>query len=126
MLIKAAAAGAVGAVICLLIKKDSPGIALLLAAAAGMLIMYLALDVFADIMDFAGEISETAGVSKAVIAPVIKTVGIGILTRIASDICKDAGQGSIAASVELAGAVSAVYVALPLMKTTLRMIKEFL
>jgi len=73
-------------------------------------------------LDFAEILGDTAGLSPTLLAPVLKTVGIGILTRLASDICKDAGQSAIASTVELAGTVAALYIALPLMQTVFQMI----
>ena len=57
------------------------------------------------------ELGERAGLSPAVLDPVIKTVGIAILTRISSEVCRDAGESGIAAAVETAGAVLALWIA---------------
>ena len=114
--------GVVGSVLSLVIKKNSPEMSLLLALAVALLVVGLGLELIRAVLDFARVLQDAAGLSPALIGPVMKTVGIGILTRLAADICKDAGQAAIASTVELAGTVAALYIALPLMQTVFQMI----
>ena len=65
------------------------------------------------------ELGEAAGLSPAVLAPVLKTVGIAILTHISAEVCRDAKESGIAAFVETAGAAVALCVALPLLRAVL-------
>ena len=64
-------------------------------------------------------ICEAAGLSPAVLAPVLKTVGIAILTHISAEVCRAAKERGIAAFVETAGAAVALCVALPLLRAVL-------
>ena len=114
--------GIVGAILCLVIKRGSPEVSLVLALAVSLLVVAIAMEIILAILDFLDVLREAAQISPTLVSPVLKTVGISILTRIAADTCKDAGQGSIAAAVELAGTVVAIYIALPLMKTVFDMI----
>jgi stage III sporulation protein AD len=126
LLIKAAVIAVVGAVITLVIKKNSPEMALLLAAALTLLILYFAADAIARLMGFIETLSDTAELSPALISIVMKTVGIAILTKLSADVCRDAGQSSVASGLELTGAAAALYVALPLMETVFSMINDLL
>ena len=65
------------------------------------------------------QLGEAAGLSPAVLAPVLKTVGIAILTHISAEVCRDAKESGIAAFVETAGAAVALCVALPLLRAVL-------
>jgi stage III sporulation protein AD len=49
----------------------------------------------------------------------IKTIAIGIVTKFAADICRDAKEQGIASLVEFSGAAAALCTALPLLKTVL-------
>jgi len=114
--------GVVGSVLCLVIRKNSPEIGLILALSVSFLVVGLGIELIVAILGFVEALQDAAGLSPALIVPVLKTVGIGILTRLAADICKDAGQSAIASTMELAGTVAALYIALPLMQTVFRMI----
>ena len=125
-IIKAAIVGIVGALIALVLKKSNPEMALLLILAAGAVILVFAMDIISDIREVINMASSISDLSPAILAPVLKCVGIGIITRLASDLCKDAGAGAISSAVELAGAASALYVALPILKTLIQMIGELI
>ena len=118
--------GIVGAVMCLVIKRGSPEVSLVLAMAVSLLVLAFAIEIITAILEFLDVIRDAAELSPAVTGPVIRTVGISILTRLAADTCKDAGQGGIAAAVEISGTVAAIYIALPLMRTVLDMIGRLL
>ena len=122
ILLKAAVVGAASALLTLVIKKSNPEMALLLSLTAGCVIVIFALRFIGRTREVIDTAAQTAGLSPAVIAPVLKCVGIGVITRLCCDICKDADAGAIASSVELAGAAAALYIALPLLQTLLQMI----
>ena len=122
LVIRAVILGLVGSVLCLVIRKHAPEVSLVLALAVALLVVGLGMELVGAVLDFAEVLQSAAGLSPALLGPVLKTVGIGILTRLAADVCKDAGQGAIASTVELAGTVAALYIALPLMQTVFQMI----
>ena len=126
MLIKVMAAAIAGSVIGLVLKKNSPEMSLLLTISLAVFTLYLAFEVITGIVDFIKSLSDTAGISPAVLGVVLKTVGISVVRKLSSDICRDAGQASLASSVEFSGAVTAIYVALPLFKTVIGMINSLI
>lgn len=123
-LVQAAALGLVGAVLALLLKKSAPELALALSLAICVVAAGLAVELFTDLREVIDLAREQTGLSPAIVSPVIKCVGIGVVTRLAADLCKDAGQGAIASAVELCGAGCAIVTALPLLRSLLQMIGE--
>ena len=99
---KTAALCIVCAVLALLIRKKSPEFA------------------------FLGTLQKLAGLDDAVMAPLLKTVGIGLLTQAACAFCQDAGQSSLAKTVELCGTFLAVYVSLPLAEAVLELLRKLI
>ena len=121
------AALAVAAALCaLVVKQNARGVALALTLAAGALILGQVLGAASAVRALLDELGERAGLSPAVLDPVIKTVGIAILTRISAEVCRDAGEGALAAFVETAGAVLALWVALPLLRAVLETVTGLL
>ena len=121
------AALAVAAALCaLVVKQSAGGVALALSLAAGALILGQVLEAASAVRALLEELGERAGLSPAVLDPVIKTVGIAILTRISSEVCRDAGESGIAAAVETAGAVLALWIALPLLRAVLDTVTSLL
>ena len=120
MVIKAFAFSAVCAVIGLLLKKQNPEIAILIVIVSASAILMIAFGVFKDIYDYIKEISSYAEIEPAIVSVIIKTLGIGIVSKFSADVCKDANHGAVATSVELLGSVTAIYLALPLIKTVIK------
>ena len=121
------AALAVAAALCaLVVKREAGGAALVLGLAAGAVILGQILGAAEAVRALMDELGERAGLSPAVLDPVIKTVGIAILTRISSEVCRDAGESGIAAAVETAGAVLALWIALPLLRAVLDTVTSLL
>ena len=123
ILIKVSAVAVAGVVVALVIKKNSPEMALLLTITLALIALFFAFTIVSTVTDYLKSLSDLAGISPAVLTVVIKTVGIGVLSKLTADVCRDAGQASVASGVEFTGAVTAVYVALPLFKTVVSMIQ---
>jgi stage III sporulation protein AD len=122
ILIKVAAVAVAGTVLGLVIKKNSPEMALMLTVALALIALYLALDTIKAVTDFVTSLAGAAQISPAVLTVVFKAVGISIITKLSSDVCRDAGQSSVASGIELTGSFAALYIALPLFKTVMDMI----
>ena len=123
---KMAALAVVAALCALVVRQSAREVGLVLSLAAGAIILTQALGAVEAIRSLMEELGDRAGLSPAVLDPVLKTVGIAVLTRVAAEVCRDAKESGIAAFVETAGAVMALYVALPLMRAVLDTVGELL
>ena len=121
------AAIAVAAALCsVVVKKNVAELGMVLALCAGAIILSCSLGALEGVKELMDTLADTAGLSPAVLAPVVKTVGIAVLTRVSAELCRDAKAGGIAAFVETAGAAAALFVSLPLLKTVLSMVTGLL
>lgn len=124
ILLKAVAVSIAAVILSLVIKKTNPEMSLVLGLAVCALVAGFTLKAFSEVKDALDFIEVGTGFSAAYAAPILKCVGIGITSRLGSDICHDAGQTAVASSVEVCGAVCALYVSLPLLNALLRTIGE--
>ncbi len=125
ILLKISAAALLASCVCLVLKKNSPEMGLMLAVlvcVGGFALAYEVLDPIISLIKSAGKLG---GMSSAMFYPLLKCLGIGIWAKMAGDICKDSGQGAMAGSIELGGAVCAVYCALPLLNSLIDMLEDF-
>ena len=121
------AAIAVTAALCAaVVRKGAAELGLVLAVTAGAVLLSTSLDALSSVRALMDLLSDTAGLSPAVLAPVVKTSGIAILTRLAAELCGDAGESGIAAFVETAGTILALAVSLPLVGGVLKMMEGML
>ena len=121
-----AAAGVAAALCAVVVRQRSPEIAAVLALAACVLLLWNTLPLLETIWDVVQELAQLADISPTVLRPLLQTVGLAVVTRLAGSLCRDAGEGSIAAFLEVAGSAAAVLVALPLLKMVLQLILQLL
>lgn len=119
-----AAVAVAGAICAAVIKKQVPDMALVVTLCAVAVILGEAMAVLEPVRELLDTLGEEAGLSPAVLAPVIKTVGVALLTRVCAELCRDANESGIAAAVEIAGGGCALLVCLPLFQAVLELIVE--
>ncbi|SMC85578.1 stage III sporulation AC/AD family protein [Papillibacter cinnamivorans] len=124
--LKVAAIGVAGAICALVLKRNSPELGLAVTLAVGVVILLAALSVIMGIVEFIEVLADTAELDSDILAPLMKTVGIAIITKVAAEICRDAKENAIASFVETAGSAAAIFVALPLLKSVLEMITSLI
>ena len=116
----------VGALLAALLRRTGGEMALLLAlAVCGAAVMLLA-QPLEELKGFWEEAASWGQLPVQLFVPLVKTVGIALLCRTGSDLCRDAGEGAMASLVETAGAVIAILVSLPLFQAAWDMLRSLL
>jgi stage III sporulation protein AD len=124
--IKVLAVSAVGSALYLVIRRDSRDTALLLTLSVAIFIFVLGLNMAGAVTEYIRRLGDSARLPRAAVSVVLKEVGISVLTKLSSDICREAGQLSAASGAEFVGAVAAVYIALPLFETVITTVESLL
>ena len=106
----------------LLLKKYAPELSLLLALSVGLVAALLCTRLFGEIAATVRMLTENAALDPTAVAPVLKCVGIGLVTELAGELCRDAGESTLAAFTELCGSLCALYATLPLLRSLLSVI----
>ena len=116
------ALGLTGTVLSVLLKKENPQIAMLTAAATGILIFLMLCVPLGNLLSLLKETAEQAGVGEGYFGIVLKVIGIAYLTQFGSQLCADAGENAVAAKIELAGKVLMMTAAAPVLTGLLEMV----
>ena len=93
-----------------------------LAAAAAVLLALA--EPLTELLRFLERLAEQSGVSRTLLTPLYKTVGIALVVKMGDGLCRDAGESALAAALEFAGTVCALLTALPLLRAVLELITE--
>ncbi|NBI67695.1 stage III sporulation protein AD [Pseudoflavonifractor sp. 60] len=125
-MVRLAAVGVTAVVLSAVLKKNVPELALLLTLAAGLWILGAAAEGLGAIKALLEELAGQAGLSEALLEPVLKTVALSILTKVTAEVCRSGGEGGVAAFVETAGTVLALLAALPLVRAVAQLMGELL
>jgi len=121
-LLQATVIGVVTVLLTAMLRKNSQELAILLTLAACVLIGLLLVQLAEPVVEFLAKLRNIAGLDKTLTEPILKTIGIGLITQIGATVCADAGENAIAKLIEVCGGVLALYVSLPLMEAVLSLI----
>ncbi len=125
-MIPIAAAALIGGLCAVFLKREAGELSLLLSIATSMILLSLVTAGAIEILSLLRQLAETADISNALLAPMLKVLGIEVITNLVVHICRDAGESGIASAVELAGAVCALYASIPVIQAVLILIEGLL
>ena len=109
----------VAAVLVVVLRPLRPELALLLSVAAGVVLFLLVVDKVAAVVGVMRELAGRAGVNALYLGLILKIVGIAYIAEFGAQVCRDAGEGALAAKVELAGKVLVLVLAVPVLVAVL-------
>lgn len=95
---------------------------MVLSAGAIVVIITAAMSFASSLIELAAEVKKITDSADVLITPVLKCVGIGAVTKISAELCRDSSHSSAAAAVDMAGTLCAIGVSMPLIMSMLKMI----
>lgn len=107
------------AALALLLRQYRPEYAILVSLGCSIVALLWVLQGIAQVMEELDRLFQGSLLSRELVAVVMKCLGVCVLTELAGQTCRDAGENAIAAKVELAGKVTLVLVSLPLFERLL-------
>ena len=119
-IIKIAFTGILTAVIYSFLRNSRPEFAPLSLLGGVAVILITVGGRFLDVVSGADNMLNLSGIGKENISILLRALGIFVVTQFAADVCYDNSCSTVAAAVELAGRIGAVYVAMPMLETVAR------
>lgn len=107
----------------LILKQYRPEFAFGAALAAGILILLYTVAEFKGILEQINELISLSGIDEKDFEILLRCLGICMVTKVASETCKDCGQSSISSKVDLAGKAVILVSAFPLFSKIIEIIK---
>ncbi|MFZ5753881.1 MAG: stage III sporulation protein AD [Bacillota bacterium] len=106
--------GLIGAILAVFVKERNKEIALLISMATGLLIFLFAVSKVSAVIKVLEELASRANINMFYLTTVLKIIGIAYIAEFGAQVCKDAGEGSIATKIELAAKILVMVLALPI------------
>ncbi len=106
------------------IRRQNADLAMLLGILGCCLGALLILELLEPVLEFLKKLSLQIGLEDRLLLPLLKAVGIALLSQLAAAVCADAGQTAIANVIELGGAALCLLLCLPLFQAVLTLIEE--
>ena len=114
------------AVLTLLLRRESAELSFLLTLSDVLLGVFLLLAAVDEASALCGELLELTRLSPTLFVPLVKVMAVALAVRLTAALCKDAGQGALAALTEIAGTVCALWCALPLLRAVVELLEGWI
>jgi stage III sporulation protein AD len=109
-------------VLLIILRKERPEIAAVLAIASAGIILVGILKYVADILLVFETLAVKAEIKGEHLKLMIRIIGMAYLAGFGAQICKDAGENSMASKIELAGKIFILSMGIPVMAGLLNLI----
>ena len=118
--------GLVGAILAVFVRERHKELSIFISLATGIIIFIFALSKINGVLATLQELASRANVNMFYLVTVLKIIGIAYMAEFGAQVCRDAGEGSIASKIEFAAKILVMVMALPIimaiMESILRLI----
>lgn len=108
--------------VVLVFKNKRDDLIVHISIVAGVVIFLFMIDKITSVLQLLQELALKANIDFIYLNIVFKILGIAYLASFCAEICKDAGQGSLASKVEFAGKILILVMAIPILMAVLQSI----
>jgi stage III sporulation protein AD len=125
-ILQVVALGLIVAVFAVLLRRERPEMAMILALGFGVIIFLMVLNKLGAIITVFQDVTRRAQVDELYLTTLLKILGIAYIAEFGAQVCRDSGEGTVANKIELAGKVLIMILALPIFVAILEAIMRLL
>lgn len=112
--------------IVIILRHQNGALAIQISTVVGILIFLFMITKITAILQLLEQLALKANIDFVYLNIIFKILGIAYLASFASEICKDAGEGSLAAKVEFAGKILILAMSIPILMAVLQSILKIM
>ena len=121
---KAAALALIAGVLSLTLKNQDKEYALLLSITACLMVTAITVTYLKPVFAFLKELETLGDLRGDMLAILLKALGVGLASEIASMICTDAGNASLTKAIQLLGGAVILYLSAPMFSALMDLIQK--
>lgn len=125
-ILQVVALGLIVAVFAVLLRRERPEMAMILALGFGVIVFLMVLNKLGAIITVFEDVTRRAQVDELYLTTLLKILGIAYIAEFGAQVCRDSGEGTVANKIELAGKVLIMILALPIFAAILEAIMRLL
>jgi stage III sporulation protein AD len=116
----------IAVILAVVIRQYRPELALQISVVTGLLIFFVVIFKMASVLDALRTFTGRMNIDTVYISTIFRIVGIAYIAEFGAQVCKDAGENSIASKIELAGKVIILVLAVPILMALMELIIEII
>ncbi len=105
--------GIASALLALTLRQSRPEMSLIVSLAAGLCLFMGVVGKLGEVVAAMSSLAERALLSDEVMPLLLRIIGVAALCELGAQLCRDAGEGGIAAKVEMGGKLMVLVMAMP-------------
>lgn len=114
-ILKIVMVGIIAALLAVVLREEKPEIAVVISIVTGLVIFIFIITKLNSVMTVLRYFAAKANIDVLYFSTILKVIAIAYITEFGAQICRDAGEGAIAAKVEFAGKVLIMVIAIPIL-----------
>ncbi|HLS60635.1 MAG TPA: stage III sporulation protein AD [Virgibacillus sp.] len=118
--------GIVASILYIILKDLNESIAFFLLLITAIIIFLAIIQRISIIFEMIESLGEKANIEDVYLQTILKIIGIAYIAELGASITRDAGLGSVAAKIELAGKIFILVLAVPIITAVIEAILTFL
>ncbi len=125
-IIQIVAISIIAVILAVVLRQYRPELALQISVVTGLLIFFVVIFKMASVLDALRTFTGRMNIDTVYISTIFRIVGIAYIAEFGAQVCKDAGENSIASKIELAGKVIILVLAVPILIALMELIIEII
>jgi len=118
--------GVASTLLALTLRRDRPEMAVIVSVAAGLCLFAAVVSQLQEIVGTLTTLAAKADLKGPTLTLLLRIIGIAALCEIGAQICRDAGEGGIAAKIEMGGKLMVLALAMPIAVALVEMLMKVL
>ncbi|MBO5364346.1 MAG: stage III sporulation protein AD [Clostridia bacterium] len=118
--------GIVTAVLSLLIKQHRPELAIAIPVLGGAAIFFCTAPYLRGVVKMFENLAEQAGLQNQYLRLILKMIGVAYLCQFSAELCRDAGEISVAGKIELGGKLLILSLSMPIVYQLLGLVEAII
>ena len=114
--------GLIATILAVLVKGESPQIGIYISLATGIIIFVFIAAQLQSVLEVLDRLAGQINFDDVYFHIILRIVGIAYIAEFGAQVCKDAGEGVIAAKVQFAGKVLIMVLAVPILVSLMDLI----
>lgn len=118
--------GIIATIISVVLKKYKPEISLQIVIVTGAIIFILMASKLTLVLNLLNDITQKGKVDLIYLTVILKIIAIAYISEFGAEVCRDAGEGTIALKLEFAGKVLILVLAAPIVYALLDLVVKII
>lgn len=118
--------GFITTALAVLLKQHRPELAFALPILCTVLIVIFIAPYLNELLNMLKNIAKQTGIESVYIKTIIKIIGAAYVCQFSPELCKDAGEGSVASKIEFAGKIIIITLSTPIIYRLLEIISTII